>query len=472
MQAQRGRKVIAPDSMFRRVDLVKDLYSLKDTLLDCHPDPFAFCTKEEFNQAFNDAVSALPDPCPYAFFIEKVGEAMNVMRDSHTTLSYSYLQESQLENGRGLFGFRLYSDKGRFFVDRDLGELLKSGDEVLCINNIPVNDFFRRVNSFGCIEGEAITGQRRVTEAVMPIVAGIMFPELDSVKVDVLNENDSIVEYLIPRLEVARVRELRRMSSRSWWDSTYQVRWGNNGKYAYLRVGSFAPSGGGFSKFIKRTFKEMQHQGTEQLILDIRDNSGGSSGLVEYLYSFLDTAGYNTPHNIIARASPLARKRSNLDSGFSRFMLRTFYKKNENVQAFMKAYFSANGTNDTLFFKDAEKQKKKLVFTGKTYLLINGLTASAGVDFTNVFLSRKRGIVIGEPCLGPDTGTFGNATECTLKNTGLVVSIATIRYNYDASFNYHRLPLKPDYFVPMNPDDIRNKRDTQIRFTEDLILKK
>jgi hypothetical protein len=92
--------------------------------------------------------------------------------------------------------------------------------------------------------------------------------------------------------------------------------------------------------------------------------------------------------------------------------------------------------------------------------LINGLTASAGVDFTNAFLSKSRGLIIGEACMGPQTGTFGNPAQYRLPNSHLSFYIATIRYNYDQSFVVDRNPIQPHMQANWKSEDIENKRNS------------
>jgi hypothetical protein len=465
--AQKNKKITSQDTVLKRIVLTKELFLLKDTILDCHPNPYAFCDKQEFNKAFTDAANSIHDSTTYKEFIRIVGKALLVMKDSHTTLNYGYLQDVQLENEGAIPGFSLFSDKGNYYIEKDKTGTLPKGSTVECIANIPVEDIYKQVLLFSCIEGNAITGQRRVADAIFPIVAGLIIPMRDSLEVDViLPDSDSTITMKVPLLDRLQTRELRKTYYKSGFDSTFRVKWGNEGKYAYLKVGTFAPTNSvRFDRLLRDTFKEMKRRNTEQLIL-------GSSGWVEYLYSFIDTIGYNTPHNIIARSSPLSRKRTSFQKPMNRWFMRTFFKKNENVMAFLQSYLSLDGVNDTIFFNVPEVQKKDRVFTGTTYLLINGLTASAGVDFTNVFMQRKRGLIVGEPCLGPVSGTFGNTTECVLPATGLVVNISTIRYNYDESFRYEEKPIFPDHLVVTQPADLATGRDTQLKFVESLILKK
>jgi C-terminal processing protease CtpA/Prc len=103
---------------------------------------------------------------------------------------------------------------------------------------------------------------------------------------------------------------------------------------------------------------------------------------------------------------------------------------------------------------------------------MNGLTASAAVDFTSAFKKRKRGVLVGRQCLGPITGTWGNPASFTLPKTGLRVSISTIRYNYDNTFRYERAGILPDHYVERSAQDVHADRDSPVDFVINLIKKR
>ena len=149
-----------------------------------------------------------------------------------------------------------------------------------------------------------------------------------------------------------------------------------------------------------------------------------------------------------------------------------FFAKNEDVQSFRHFADLPIGAIDTVFFTNPTRQLNSSVYNGKCYVLINGLTASAAVDFTNAFKQRRRGEIVGQQCLGPVTGTWGNPASFTLEKSRLRVSIATIRYNYDDSFRYERNAIMPDHWVDCTPEDINQKTDSQLEFVINLLKKK
>jgi C-terminal processing protease CtpA/Prc len=152
-------------------------------------------------------------------------------------------------------------------------------------------------------------------------------------------------------------------------------------------------------------------------------------------------------------------------------IMALFYSRDEDVQSFRHIAQLPLGAVDTVYFMNPVKQPNHSVFKGFGYVLINGLTASAAVDFTSAFKKRSRGALVGQQCLGPITGTWGNPASYALPRTGLRVSIATIRYNYDDTFRYDRQAIMPDYWVERSANDIYMDRDTPVEFVINLITK-
>ena len=105
---------------------------------------------------------------------------------------------------------------------------------------------------------------------------------------------------------------------------------------------------------------------------------------------------------------------------------------------------------------------KKHRFKGKNFLLMNGSSGSASVNLASGFKSQKMGQIIGEPCLGPMSGTWGNPAVYKLPNTGILVYISTIRFNANNKFEVDPSPIKPDIQVEYTRVDHENERDPVI----------
>ena len=458
---------LSPDSVFAKQKLIEDIYSLKKTILDSHPNPYAFCTKDEFNKEFTSAVESIKNDMTLGEYVVIVSQVLNVLRDSHTGLDFYHIQKMQVNHGKGFIPVRMHSANGELYVELDRDKRIPNGSKILCIDNADASKLYVEAIKYANIEGNATTGQRRIADAIFPFVVGLYHPMPDSVNIDFERFGSDSVEHVVyPLYKKTKWEERQKQLAKSEFERQQGLTFYRHDSIAVLKVGTFAPSDRSkYKKFLEHAFEQINSRNVQVLAIDIRDNSGGQSSNVELLYSFLNKDGHNTPTNIIAKSSKLAKSRNkNLQKGFSRFILKVFFKEDEDVQGFLEWSSLPLGEMDTLFFTKPLIQKEELVYNGKCVLFINGLTASAGVDFTHTFFEEKRGEILGEPCLGPITGTFGNPALYSLPNTKLSVSIATIRYNYDNTFEYEAKPIKPSIPIDLAPVNLSNGTDPYIQY--------
>ncbi len=457
----------APDSIIGREKLIEDIYKLKSTILDSHPDPYIFCTKQEFNAAFGKAAESITNTTTYAQFIVIVAEALQTLKDSHTSIDYGHLTKVQTEHGRGIIPIKVHSIQGQVFTEIERDSIIPVGSRIHCIDNVEATTLYKEAMQYGSTEGNAITGQRRVSDALFYSVIGLNRHFGDTVKIDYEPYgSDTIITALFPTYNKERLTQRQKKLSATEFERFQSLNYYKNDSVAVLKIGTFSPANlKQYHKFIKNSFKEIKEKNVQLLAIDLRYNGGGRSSNVEYIYSFLKSEGHNTPANIIGKSSELARSRSQwARRGFVRWYLKTFNGRDEDISAFVKFYEDSIGTLDTAYFSIPEKQKTKFVYTGKCALFINGMTASAGVDFTNTFYKEKRGEVIGEPCLGPHTGTFGNPAVYELPNSKLPVIIATIRYNYDNTFKYEAQPIKPHIAIEVTQETLAKGIDPCLEY--------
>ena len=466
------------DSLFFRSDLIADLEELKQELLKSHPNPFEFCDEKYFNKVYEASTYAIEERTSLADYSLIVANLLNTLRDSHTAIDYGQLLDLQFLNA-GYFlplGLeRVPGDRLRLLVRKDWQDKITPGSELIAVNGVGKDALFKHAMDYACIEGDADEARKAVATSILMICAGLKnpFQSENTVTMVDFNSGDTIDVQLkgYIRKEFYRERYNKEMEEHPF---PVELDIDDEHNLAVLKVSTFAPSGSKrYRKRIAESFNRVKEGSYGNLVIDLRNNGGGSSAMVEYLYSFLDTSGYNSPSNVIGRNSALASSRSRfMYSALGDIISFLFFANNEDVQSFRYFAELPHGAIDTVFFKVPTRQMEADVFRGKCYVLINGLTASAAVDFTNAFKQRKRGDIVGQQCLGPVTGTWGNPASFGLKRTGLRVSIATIRYNYDDTFRYERNAIMPDHWVDCSAEDLNSKRDSQLEFVIQLIKDK
>lgn len=473
---------VKPDSLFTREVLQSDLDSLKETILKSHPSPFAFCGEEAFYQAFDQSAASIDSVMTLRDFTRVVAKCMQVMSDSHSSLEYGQIVELAFANSRSyVVPFTLVRKPANDHFDKEIliagdwEEVLPKGGRLLSINGMDVDVLYDLALDYACTEGDAHEARYDIATTLIPNM-NALYNSLDSLNEFVVIPfgSDSAQTYYLHGYQKKQYLEKRKQRSKLDINKWIDAKFDDELSLVYFKLSTFSPPNSHkLKKTVKKTFKKARKNGYEHLVIDLRNNGGGSSAWVEYLYSFLDAEGYNTPNNVIARNSELALARNKgMDLWISKLLIKIFYPKNEDIRSFQYFRRMPLGQEDTLFFHDKVVQKPKYVYEGNAYLLINSLSASASVDFTSAFYKKNRGVVIGTPCLGPTSGTWGNASRYQLPNTKLKVSISTIRYNYDDTFEYVKEPIQPHHMVRATAADLNAERDPHLELVKTLIKQK
>ncbi|MFM7815300.1 MAG: S41 family peptidase, partial [Flavobacteriales bacterium] len=356
----------------------------------------------------------------------------------------------------------------------DWEDKLPRGAELIAINGIPVREDYAYALKFATFEGEARHSALQDAAQLIPVLHGLRNPydTLNAITVRELNApHDTTIFLRGLDAKGFRLGEKLRRKTHGWKmtdEIDYSVDSSRN--VGYLKVSTFDPSFyGAFFRELDYAFQEFNEEKVKAVVIDLRGNRGGAGQQVEQLYAFIDPRGCLTPNNTIWLKSHLATQFSWymnhpkwLDFGYF------FDPESETLNLFQQLKPLDFGEADTVYHSEATVQDRH-VYTGPCYLLIDGQSASASVDFTHHFKSKRRGVVVGEPCNGSMRGTFGNATMHRMIFNWLRVFIPTIRYNYDNTFKVEQEPIQPDHRIPMKHADYVHGVDTQLEYIYHLI---
>ena len=200
----------------------------------------------------------------------------------------------------------------------------------------------------------------------------------------------------------------------------------------------------GFKKFLKQTFKEIEGKNINKLIIDIRENGGGDSGLNDLLLAYITETSYQQSSGRFWKVSEEAK---------AAYQANPIYEKNLG-QDFMKEYVESENQSIIKNLQEEliKPQKPKNYYNGKTCFLIGPNTFSSANFLADAVKTYKLSTLIGLPT-GEYTNDFGELLEFTLPNSGNYIYVSS---TYDIGANGN-----PNLFEPVYPD---------IQTTEDALL--
>jgi hypothetical protein len=443
--------------------LLADLEELEEKLLTVHPDPFAYCGKTKFDSAYTKAFSFYNEGRTLIEHAQNLNRFIRVVEDSHLQAYVFGLLHNARAKESGFLPLFIQPIQGKFYIEEDYIHGPPVGSEILSIGKLSMHELHNLAKEWCIDEGNAMNASEEAAGNYYTPAQFFANPtqkagQLEMVKYSFNNTIDSVPIALINYKELQKNRNNYFQSTKTNIQSTFLFK----EKKAILKINSFVaqPFHNDYKK-IWKFFEKTKELGIRNIAIDVRNNPGGSSAMVEYLCSFLFRAGMNTPNNIIWKTSDYSYKLLSKfgKKHFPKLIERHFNRNGDYYQYYVLSQ-TPKAELDTAFFHIPLVQPIEWIYTGTVTLFMNGNTASAACDFAQLLQNNERAKLVGTPCNASANGTWGNTAPIQLYETGVSFSLPTIRYNYDDTFNYSRTPILPDIGLVPSVSDIISGKDT------------
>lgn len=419
------RKPLTPKEKFEKIYAVEayksDLDQLGKKLLEVHPNALKFISEKAFWNSVEEKKSLIMAQTTYAEFVWHCKEIIANVNCSHTYNS-DFFDEWEMLPQPLEFPLEVrWINNALVVVDSgENAEKVSVKDEIASINGIEVSklmkDIYKTIPSQGHIE--TYKKHQFNSWASSMLSYTLNFPETYEVQIKgkqkpfVLNPSKKQIDFKEP--------------FKRHCPDNLCVDFLNEDKIAILTISSFNYYPWNnldvFEKFIDKSFKEIQEKGTNNLIIDLRFNGGGSPESSIYLLKHL------------------------LQKPFDYF-LESDYSSGKRIHK----PFANN-------------------YRGKLYFLIDGNGNSTTGHFMAIAKDLNLGKIIGEE-LGSNHFCTAGQTLCRLTNTKFQYYVA----NSTSQVKVNNLPdnrgIFPDYEVQQTIDDYLGNVDTVKKFTLELIQK-
>jgi C-terminal processing protease CtpA/Prc len=234
-----------------------------------------------------------------------------------------------------------------------------------------------------------------------------------------------------------------------------------NKPIALLKIRGFRA--GKYKKAYNAIFSKIDSSKTENLIIDLRDNFGGSLNEISYLFSYLAKNDFQ----MVKKA-----KVTNRNGIFNMFFVNTsFITKAIGVLgspaiAYISLAKISRADDGDLYFKykvSKTQSPKENHFKGKIYVLINGNSFSASALLSTQLKATKRATFVGEETGGAYNSTVaGGFLHPELPNSKITMRFGLMNIKTP----YIQKPLGhgvyPDIKLLPTVEDLQHNKDTEL----------
>lgn len=409
-----------------------DVALMRTALEEAHPGLYRYVTKPEIDTAFAKLEKRAKTPITDVELYGEISLLLAAIRCDHTKAEFSeVMTKFRNESPTHLpFRFKLF-DRRMFVFGGDARSALPRGAEILAINDQPVRVILDRLTNAISIDG--FTDASRETKLAAD--SDLMGSDFDQFYPIFYGFTPTFkLSVMMPNETEAKTVALNAITFREWvklpWQSTAyrnefykSIDWkliGN--KTAILKIDTFVNYRNPVdpASFYAGFFKVLNSAKVEHLIIDLRENGGGSGDATLALASFLLDKPFVWNKPIQQKAIRFGAWTKYVETWGDRKEI--FEPPVENFRKL------ANGFYERITGEDTPDQRPNAIaadrFQGRVTVLSSSVNASGTTMLIAKLKDEKRVTVIGEATGGSAEGpTAGRLFFLKLPNSGITVRV-------------------------------------------------
>lgn len=455
-----------PNHTYSPAQLQADFEMIRFVLENAHPSLDWYISKSKLQRKMDSTALLLNKNMTERAFYQVISPLIAAIHCGHTTLEPSYLYQSKGKRLPLDFIFR----NGKAYIANNYTQQqeIRIGVEVLSINARPMFEILQKI--LPALSSDAINQQGKWASLDDDFANyyDLLIEQPDTFSLtcqDVVTEE--MIDYEVPAKDDDFLREYsKNYNEEIQKRKVLDFKILNESKSCMMTINSFLPldiknSKQKFKKFLQQSFKTIQEQKIENLIIDLRNNVGGELLYVNELFSYVTDKNYKFVDDIlVANDKNITQLQAN---GFTKNSVHHL----KNIQKTDSGTFVKESFYPFLKFQKPKKRN----FKGKIYILISKKTFSAASFCASLFYAYQRATLIGEETSGGANGLSGGGfITIELPETNLQLEVPIERWSkHIADYPYKNRGIVPQYFFLPSLEDVFNQKDTTIDFVLALI---
>jgi len=455
-----------PDNKYSSQQLAEDYDYLVDALEKSHPGLYWYTDSVGFKglSGFIAETITLSDSLTETEFLRKARLLNFAIRCVHTSIGFSKAHDAWWKQNALLLPFNLFTANGKYYVYQNYSEnpLLDFGNEILTIDNKPINDIITRISPYIPSDGFNSSRRKNVLKTGFHYYYSLAINETSpTYKISCVTSGTKDTAVLT--VKGINYNELNnRRSSLKKSTTPIDLRFIDSLNAAVLKVPTFRKDlfekeGLDYDQVLDSFFNVLKARKTSNLVIDMRDNGGGMSEYGAVLLSYLTNTAF-----VYCKNQWLTS-----DTHFDFIE----YDIPETFKGFPEGIVTEdNGYKWKKHSILGIRQPAKNRFKGNIYFIINGGCSSTTAEVIALAKANNIGVAIGEEMGGTNEGnTSGITGWVTLPHTKAVVRIPMVKFELATENN---TAVLPDFYIQPTIEDALNGIDKEMDFTLELIKQK
>uniref|UniRef100_UPI0030EEFB00 S41 family peptidase n=1 Tax=Riemerella anatipestifer TaxID=34085 RepID=UPI0030EEFB00 len=432
--------------------MIKDINYVERVLFKNHPKIDWYIDQKALHYSFDSLRRTIDRPLTPKEFYLKITPVVAKIKQGHITMkplfkTYSSSERSKYKESKNpLSGLSYYYENGRLFIEKNTkkeADVLLRGMEIVSVNGITPQELYEKyragltsdgynqtfipyyfasmvnrfyLNELGFVDSLEI--KAKCADSLVIFNAKREFKKTVHKKLEpkgqikdtlskVKNEIKQLTreEKIDKRLEKRKVNKKKRIYGYDTDEKVYindlsfPVK--GDSSIAVLKIRSFSS---GRKKVYDEIFKMLNEREVQHLVLDLRNNLGGSISQIHHLSKYLSQREFRMVDDPVVANKMVYLNYFRGGSLVSKILLSPI-----TVPLFLRktisTYKDSCGCWRTPIKQSRKTQPKALNYTNKVYVLINGKSFSASSIISAYLKSLPNVTLIGEETGGAHNGT-------------------------------------------------------------------
>jgi len=458
-------------------ELLSDFDIYRSILEKAHAGLYKYHSKTQIDSVFAVHRKNINEKTTLVDFYKQVSAVLVYIGSLHDEISLPETEKKKLAMEAAFFPYPVRLVDGKLLINASEGEI-PAGASILSINGQKVQHILPELYKYYTTDGFNITGKAEGFKTYFPWYYRLEYgsPAYFRIDYQVYAEKQvrqALVKPVTWNEYSAAYKKRHSLVSDTATGDNYSFRLIDSLSAGILTVPSFSLGNASskehaaYRKFLQESFTALQQKNIRHLIVDIRENGGGSDPNDLLTFSYLARQPFKENAKAFTLFQELPYKEySEEDTADIRDLEENFHDEHNQ---FMNGRYYQNPSYNPYWQPDS------LAFKGKIYLLISPAVASAASLFASLVKSEGYAVVIGEESMGGYYGHTGhNPVAYRLPHSGFSLTVSTVDLEQfvvpkkDIPFGRG---IIPDIEVHQSQEDFIRNRDAVMERTMQLISK-
>ena len=404
--------------------------ALYEKLREPHYDIYANRSRVAYDALFKKMRAGIDRPMSLSEIQQRFQRFVAYGNVAHAKIDPPIAEWEGFRNGGGkVFPAYFRVIDGRVYIDDVRGDVsLSVGDQVLAINGMPALNWLAQIRAHLSADSDYLA--YTMMENLLPLLVWQEFGEVDTFDMEIMRRGEGPFRITVPAMSQSDSQ-----NNDADQPDRFALDWNARearmitDSIAYLRPGPFYdnrptsehpwdPSA--FHAFVDTAFETFIEADAKRVIIDLRNNPGGSNEFSDHLIAWFATEPFRFSEKFEIKVSEAAIA-SNLER------LRAQRADADVLSAALAAAYESSSLGQIIDFPiKLIAPRKAQRFQNKVYILINRHSYSNAVSVAAIGQDYGFANILGEPTADL-ANTYGGMEHFTLPSTGIRVGFPKAR---------------------------------------------